>query len=328
MIVGVSFEDPGLTSRIRSGVDRVEALLARSVDSPEPFVAEAAAHLLNAGGKRFRPLLTLLCAEFGEPRGDEAVEAAVVMELTHLATLYHDDVMDEAPVRRGAPSANARWDNSIAILVGDYLFAEASQIVAGLGTEAVRIQAETFSRLVRGQIRETLGPGEGEDPLRHYLDVVADKTGSLIAACALLGSKMAGASEEVQRTLLEFGERIGVAFQLADDIIDIASESGDSGKTPGTDLREGVPTLPTLLVLASSDDADAELRARLSAPIEDDALVEGTLDELRAHPAMAEARAYVHAEADASRALLEKLPAGPARDALSELCDTVVTRVG
>nr|WP_246065125.1 polyprenyl synthetase family protein [Aeromicrobium piscarium] len=313
---------------MRSGVDRVEALLARSVDSPEPFVAEAAAHLLNAGGKRFRPLLTLLCAEFGEPRGDEAVEAAVVMELTHLATLYHDDVMDEAPVRRGAPSANARWDNSIAILVGDYLFAEASQIVAGLGTEAVRIQAETFSRLVRGQIRETLGPGEGEDPLRHYLDVVADKTGSLIAACALLGSKMAGASEEVQRTLLEFGERIGVAFQLADDIIDIASESGDSGKTPGTDLREGVPTLPTLLVLASSDDADAELRARLSAPIEDDALVEGTLDELRAHPAMAEARAYVHAEADASRALLEKLPAGPARDALSELCDTVVTRVG
>ncbi|WP_374190854.1 polyprenyl synthetase family protein [Aeromicrobium sp. YIM 150415] len=327
-MVGVSFEDPGLTSRIRSGVDRVEALLARSVDSPEPFVAEAAAHLLNAGGKRFRPLLTLLCAEFGEPRGDEAVEAAVVMELTHLATLYHDDVMDEAPVRRGAPSANARWDNSIAILVGDYLFAEASQIVAGLGTEAVRIQAETFSRLVRGQIRETLGPGEGEDPLRHYLDVVADKTGSLIAACALLGSKMAGASEEVQRTLLEFGERIGVAFQLADDIIDIASESGDSGKTPGTDLREGVPTLPTLLVLASSDEADAELRARLSAPIEDDALVEGTLDELRAHPAMAEARAYVHAEADASRALLEKLPAGPARDALSELCDTVVTRVG
>nr|WP_307837287.1 polyprenyl synthetase family protein [Aeromicrobium sp. YIM 150415] len=313
---------------MRSGVDRVEALLARSVDSPEPFVAEAAAHLLNAGGKRFRPLLTLLCAEFGEPRGDEAVEAAVVMELTHLATLYHDDVMDEAPVRRGAPSANARWDNSIAILVGDYLFAEASQIVAGLGTEAVRIQAETFSRLVRGQIRETLGPGEGEDPLRHYLDVVADKTGSLIAACALLGSKMAGASEEVQRTLLEFGERIGVAFQLADDIIDIASESGDSGKTPGTDLREGVPTLPTLLVLASSDEADAELRARLSAPIEDDALVEGTLDELRAHPAMAEARAYVHAEADASRALLEKLPAGPARDALSELCDTVVTRVG
>ncbi|OUZ10621.1 geranylgeranyl pyrophosphate synthase [Aeromicrobium sp. PE09-221] len=328
MTVGVSFEDPGLTSRIRRGVDRVEALLARSVDSPEPFVAEAAAHLLNAGGKRFRPLLTLLCAEFGQPQGDAAVEAAVVMELTHLATLYHDDVMDEAPVRRGAPSANARWDNSIAILVGDYLFAEASQIVAGLGTEAVRIQAETFSRLVRGQIRETLGPGEGEDPLQHYLDVVADKTGSLIAACALLGSKMAGASDEVQRTLLEFGERIGVAFQLADDIIDIASESGDSGKTPGTDLREGVPTLPTLLVLASPDDADAELRDRLSGPIEDDALVERTLAELRAHPLMAEARAYVHAEADTSRALLEKLPAGPARDALSELCDTVVTRVG
>ncbi|RLV56405.1 polyprenyl synthetase family protein [Aeromicrobium phragmitis] len=328
MAVGVSFDDPGLTTRVQNGVDRVEELLARSVDSPEPFLAEAAAHLQRAGGKRFRPLLTVLCAEFGNPDSADVVPAAVVVELTHLATLYHDDVMDEAAVRRGAPSANARWDNSIAILVGDYLFAQASHLVAELGTEAVRIQAQTFARLVQGQIRETIGPADGEDPLQHYLDVVADKTGSLIATAALFGAKMSGASTQVQETLLEFGERIGIAFQLADDIIDIASESGDSGKTPGTDLREGVPTLPTLLVRRSTDPADARLRELLAGPITDEETVEATLAELRTHRAMDEARAYVHGEADASRALLDRLPESSARAALAELCDTVVTRLG
>ncbi|WP_293781907.1 polyprenyl synthetase family protein [uncultured Aeromicrobium sp.] len=328
MAVGVSFDDPGLTTRVQDGVDRVEELLAQSVHSPEPFLAEAAAHLQRAGGKRFRPLLTLLCAEFGDPSSAGVVPAAVVVELTHLATLYHDDVMDEADVRRGAPSANARWDNSIAILVGDYLFAQASHLVAGLGTEAVRIQAQTFARLVQGQIRETIGPREGEDPLRHYLDVVADKTGSLIATAALLGAKMSGASLQVQEVLLEFGERIGVAFQLADDIIDIASESGDSGKTPGTDLREGVPTLPTLLVRRSTDPGDARLRELLAGPITDERAVASTLTQLRSHRAMDEARAYVRDEADRSRALLDSLPQIPARLALAELCDTVVTRLG
>ncbi|MFD1859560.1 polyprenyl synthetase family protein [Aeromicrobium camelliae] len=328
MAVGVSFDDPGLTTRVQNGVDRVEELLARSVHSPEPFLAEAAAHLQRAGGKRFRPLLTVLCAEFGNPESADVVPAAVVVELTHLATLYHDDVMDEASVRRGAPSANARWDNSIAILVGDYLFAQASHLVAGLGTEAVRIQAQTFARLVQGQIRETIGPAQGEDPLQHYLDVVADKTGSLIATAALFGAKMSGASTQVQETLLEFGERIGIAFQLADDIIDIASESGDSGKTPGTDLREGVPTLPTLLVRRSTDPADAHLRDLLAGPITDEETVGTTLAQLRSHRAMDEARAYVRGEADASRALLDTLPESPARAALAELCDTVVTRLG
>lgn len=328
MAVGVTFDDPGLTARVTSGIERVEELLARSVDTSEPFLAEAASHLLRAGGKRFRPLLTMLCAEFGNPEAADVVPAAVVVELTHLATLYHDDVMDEAAMRRGAPSANARWDNSIAILVGDYLFAQASDLVAGLGTEAVHIQAQTFSRLVQGQIRETLGPSEGEDPLEHYLGVVADKTGSLIATAALFGAKMSGASAQVQDALLEFGERIGVAFQLADDIIDIASDSDDSGKTPGTDLREGVPTLPTLLLRRSEDPEDRPLRELLSGPIEDEATVAATLADLRGHRAMDEARAYVHAEAAAARALLDTLPQSPACLALAELCDTVVTRLG
>ena len=326
--LGVSFTDPALEERVLAGVEQVEEQLAAAVDSPEKFVAEAAAHLLNAGGKRFRPLLVMLSSEFGESTNPDVVRSAVVVELTHLATLYHDDVMDEADKRRGAPSANARWDNSVAILVGDYLFAQASDLVSYLGPESVRIQARTFSRLVQGQIRETLGPSEGDDALAHYLSVVADKTGSLIATAALFGAKMAGAPVDVQETLSEFGERIGAAFQLSDDIIDIASETGDSGKTPGTDLREGVPTLPTLIALRSTDPGSERLRSLLAKPLTDDAELDEALRLLRVHPAMTEARSYVQAEADAARVLLAKLPDVPARKALQALCDTVANRLG
>lgn len=316
-----------LQVRVESGVERIESLLVERTRSDDGMVTEAARHLLEAGGKRFRPLLTVLAAQFGDPEHEDVIKAGVVVELTHLATLYHDDVMDEAPRRRGAPSANSRWDNSVAILVGDFLFARASALVADLGTEAVRIQAETFARLVHGQIKETVGPKDGENLLDHYLQVVADKTGSLIAASALLGAKMSGANAEVQETLLAFGERIGVAFQLADDIIDIASESEDSGKTPGTDLREGVPTLPTLYILTSDDPAEAELKQRLAAPITDEVLVAKTLEELRGHTALKQARDYVLGEAEAARALLADLPTGAARDALDALCDRVVNRI-
>ena len=325
--LGVAFADDALEARVGRGVQLVEEHLARVVDSDEQFITEAAAHLLNAGGKRFRPMLVMVCAEFGDPAHPDVVPAGTAVELTHLATLYHDDVMDEASMRRGAESANHRWDNSLAILVGDYLFAHASEVVSTLGPDAVGVQARTFARLVKGQIRETIGPREDDDPLDHYLSVVADKTGSLIATSAHFGATMSRASEEIVAALTEFGERIGVAFQLSDDILDIASESGDSGKTPGTDLREGVPTLPLLLARRSTDPADAELVRLLSGPITDDADVARALDALRAHPAMEEARAFVQAEADAARALLDKLPDTSARAALNAICDTLATRI-
>lgn len=323
-----TFEDAALQERVSSGVERAEELLARSAHSDEPLVAEAAAHLLQAGGKRFRPLLVMLCAEFGDPTAPDIVPASVVVELTHLATLYHDDVMDEAAMRRGAPSANARWDNSVAILVGDFLFARASSLVADLGPDAVRIQADTFARLVHGQIRETLGPGPDDDPLEHYLSVVADKTGSLIATAARFGAMMSGAGDDVEATLVEFGERIGSAFQLADDIIDIASDADDSGKVPGTDLREGVPTLPTLMVQRHPAAGDERLRELLAGPILDEDDVQWAIAALREHPAMDRARAYVRAEADAARALLDKLPASSARDSLDALCTRSTDRLG
>ena len=324
--LGIPDVDAELEARLRERLNEVERELSTAVGADMPFVTEAARHLLDAGGKRFRPLLVLLAAEFGDRDASEVLSAAQVVELTHVATLYHDDVMDEAALRRGAQSANARWDNSVAILVGDYLFARASIIVATLGPEAVDIQARTFGRLVQGQIRETLGPRDGQDPLAHYLSVVADKTGSLIATSARFGAKCAGAPSDVEAALTEFGERIGSCFQLSDDIIDVASEAGDLGKTPGTDLREGVPTLPALLAMASTDPADARLQELLRSDLSDDGLLTEALDLLRKHPAIAEARAYVQSRADEARQVLAPLPDVPARTALEALCDLVVSR--
>ncbi len=318
--------DAELEARLRSRMTEVEEALLGHVETEARFVTEAARHLMQAGGKRFRPLLVLLAAETGDPGAAGVLTSACVVELTHLASLYHDDVMDEADIRRGAASANARWDNHVAILTGDFLFSKSSELTADLGPDAVRIQARTFTRLVEGQILETLGPGEGDDPLEHYLRVVAGKTGSLIATSARYGALFAGAPVEVQEALTAYGEKVGVAFQLSDDILDIASESEESGKTPGTDLREGVPTLPVLFAQRSSDPADARLLELLASDLSDDRLHGETLALLRAHPAMAEARAYVVSLANDAKDLLKVLPEGPARTALEGFADVVATR--
>ena len=323
---GLAVTDPALDQRVREGLVAVEELLRTAAHSDHPFIAETASHLVNAGGKRFRPLLTLLCAEFGHTNAPGVVPAAAVVELTHLATLYHDDVMDEAPLRRGVQTANARWDNSIAILTGDFLFAKASQILADLGPEAVRLQAETFERLVTGQINECIGPKDGQAAIDHYLSVLVDKTGSLIATSARFGALLSGAPADVVDTLTRFGEVFGVAFQLTDDVLDIASDSDQSGKTPGTDLREGVPTLPTLYALASTDPESARRRELLSAPITDDDLVDEVIAALRVHPSIDQARDTVTRYAEEARDLLASLPDNSAKETLLALCDVVTSR--
>ena len=305
----------------------VEEALAGHVRSRAGFVSETAGHLMAAGGKRFRPLLVLLAAETGDrPDSDEVVTAACVVELTHLASLYHDDVMDEAALRRGAATAHSIWGNHVALLTGDFLFSKSSELTADLGADAVRIQARTFTRLVEGQILETVAPQPGEDPLAHYLEVVAGKTGSLIATSARYGARFGGASREVEEALTAYGEIVGSAFQLSDDILDIASDSGESGKTPGTDLREGVPTLPVLMARAANDPADARLIELLDGDLTDDDRHAEALDLLRKHPAMDEARAYVIAQAAEAKAKLAVLPQGPVRDALEAFADVVAVR--
>ena len=323
---GIPNVAPALEAHLISRMAEVESLLRSHTRSEYPFVDETAHHLVAAGGKRLRPLLTLLTAQYGDPSGQGVIAAAVACEITHLATLYHDDVMDEAPLRRGVESANMRWGNTIAILTGDFLFAKSSDLLADLGPAAVRLQARTFERLVIGQIMETQGPNPGQDPLEHYLKVVADKTGSLIAASARYGGMISGAPAEITDTVTIFGEKIGVAFQLADDVIDIASESNQSGKTPGTDLREGVPTLVTLNVMKSNDPADADLKRLLSAPIEDETTVQQVLVALRNHKALNESREQLFMIAKEARSALGPLPINDATGALMSLCDAVIDR--
>ena len=326
--LGVRFADPALEGAVRAELEVVEAALRDSVATADPFVAEAARYLVDAGGKRFRPLVCVLASRFGDASRPEVVPAAVVVELTHLATLYHDDVMDEARVRRGAPSANARWDNTVAILTGDFLFSRASSLLADLGPWAVRLQADTFARLVTGQIRETVGPAAGADRIAHYLAVLSDKTGSLIATAAEFGAHFAGVAAPLIEVLREFGEQIGVAFQISDDILDVASDSAESGKTPGTDLREGIATLPVLYALRSADPSSERLRRLVSGPLTDDGEHAEALDLLRSSAAMQEARATLTQYADRARAMLDSLPDVPARAALAALCDLVIERTG
>jgi heptaprenyl diphosphate synthase len=323
---GIPDLDPSLEADLSLGMQGVEELLREHIKGDYPLVEETSRHLVTAGGKRLRPLLTLIASHFGDSTRKEIIPAAVVCELTHLATLYHDDVMDEAPLRRGVESANNRWGNTIAILTGDYLFSKASDLLADLGPEAVRLQARTFERLVIGQIMETQGPQNGEDPLSHYMRVVGDKTGSLIATSARFGSMLSGAPREITETLTKFGEQIGIAFQLADDVIDIASESNESGKTPGTDLREGVLTLVTLNVIASGKSEDAELQRLLSAPIYDEETVQQVLRALRNHDGLSQAREQLSQVAKEARVALGPLPVNPATGALFSLCDAVIDR--
>ena len=323
--LGIPNLDGELERTLSHGLDEVEALLSSHIQGDYPLVVETSRHLVEAGGKRFRPLITLISSHFGNGQSRQVIEAAVVCELTHVATLYHDDVMDEAPLRRGVESANNRWGNTVAILTGDYLFSKASDLLADLGPEAVRLQAKTFERLVIGQIQETQGPKNGADPLTHYLQVVADKTGSLIATSARFGAMLAGADAAHVETLTAFGEKIGIAFQLADDVIDIASDSSQSGKTPGTDLKEGVPTLVTLQIMRSNRAEDAELKALLSAPM-DDSTVARVIPQLRKHQALNDARSQLHKLAEEAKSLLASLPHGPARSALENLCHAIVER--
>ena len=318
--------DPHLAADLSAGLAQVESLLSTHIEGDYPLVEETSRHLVLAGGKRLRPLLVLLTSHLGPERGANIFKAAVACELTHLGTLYHDDVMDEAALRRGVTSANYRWGNAVAILTGDYLFAKTSALLAEVGPEAVLLQALTFERLVVGQIQETQGPLADQDPMDHYMKVVSNKTASLISTSARFGAMLSGADPRITETVTQFGELIGTAFQLADDILDIASESMQSGKTPGTDLKEGIPTLVTILARQSNDPADADLREILSKPIQDEELLRKTLDRLRTHKAMDQAKEMLAGTAAQAVALLEDLPENSVKQALFGVISAVINR--
>ena len=323
--IGIPNLDKALEMSLLADMARVEELMRSHIKGDYPLVIETSRHLVEAGGKRLRPLLTLLAAQFGDPSNYDIIKAAVCCELTHLATLYHDDVMDDAVLRRGVISANKKWDNAVAILTGDYLFSKVSDMLADIGPEAVKLQAKTFERLVIGQIKETQGKSEGLTQIEHYMKVVADKTGSLIATSARFGALLSGANAQTVEILTKFGEKIGVAFQVADDLLDVTSDETASGKTPGTDLKEGVPTLVTLYVIAANNPADKDLITKLNGPISENDLA-GVINQLRSHKALAEVKDYLANVASEANGLLADLPEGSAKEALKSLTFALANR--
>jgi heptaprenyl diphosphate synthase len=321
-------QDRALLKSLESGLETVEVQLKSATTYADSVAKNPARHLVDAGGKRIRPALVLLAAQLGDPTRQDVYDAAVVVELTHLATLYHDDVMDDAPTRRGVPTAQHIWGNSVAILTGDLLFARASQVGSNLGQASLTLQADTFERLCLGQLHETVGPSESQEPIEHYVQVLADKTGSLIAASARLGIMLSGAPAEYEEPMRVFGEKVGVAFQLIDDVIDI-SDAGPSGKTPGTDLRAGVPTMPVLLLrkaAAAGDKSAADLLTLIDGDLTEDSVLAYVVKRLREH-AVAE-QAYNEAKrwADEAVEAIQVLPAGSIRDALAMFAQAVVDR--
>jgi heptaprenyl diphosphate synthase len=323
--LGADLGSTELTGVIEQRLDAIEAQLLKQCHSDVPLIDDMTTHLVKAGGKRFRPLITVLSATLGDVHKPEIVKAAVVVELTHLATLYHDDVMDEATMRRGAVSVNQRFSNSQAILAGDFLFARASELVADLGPEAVRLQAQTFERLVTGQLLETAGPKADEDPVEFHLKVLAEKTGSLIATSAQFGAEFSGASKSDVLAMRNFGELIGVTFQLADDIIDMSSTEVELGKQRGNDLLEGVPTLTTLLVRRNNRPEDQELMKFLIGPVSSVDLIK-VLDLISLNPAINQAKEIAQDWANKARTSIQGITNKETLKVLEQLCDAVILR--
>lgn len=324
---------PDLESRILPGLEVVERCLYESVTGARDLVNDLTSHLALAGGKRLRPLLALVCAQLGDPEralSDEVIHGATAVEMTHLASLYHDDVMDSAPTRRGVPSAQHVWGNNRAILAGDVLFARASMLITTLGPEMVRYHAKTFERLCIGQLNETFGPTEEDDRVDFYLKVLSDKTGSLVATAAYFGACLSGASDDIAAIVSEFGERIGVAFQIADDVLDLASDQ--SGKTPGTDLREGVDTLPILLLRrrvaeGTIDEAGKQILAERDTDLSSDEALGALVAKIRVHDCLEETRALARQWSDSAIEVLDSLPDGEPKQALIAFAHLMVDRL-
>jgi heptaprenyl diphosphate synthase len=305
---------------IAPDLERVESILLQASTAGTPFLTESASYLTKAGGKRLRPALVALSSRLWSDCGPRADSTCAAIELTHLATLYHDDVIDEADTRRGVPSANGKWGNIVAILVGDFLFARASSIAADVGGEVPRVLADAIARVVQGQVRELEHLYDCRRPVEHYYATVDDKTGALLEASSRLGAVLGGCPQNQAEPLRLFGSAFGMAFQIADDLLDLSASQEDLGKPPGTDLRDGVYTLPLLYAV----EAEPSLADQLGTPQPDVDLIRKTVVRTGAFQRALDVAA---GHVDEALACLDGAPEGPARDSLQSLTRLIIDRV-
>jgi heptaprenyl diphosphate synthase len=303
---------------------RVESALRASVRTGDPFLTDVASHLIGAGGKRIRPALAL-CAGYAagqEPVSDDVVTGAVAVELVHLGSLYHDDVIDEASTRRGVESVNHRWSNIVAILAGDFLLARASSLAASLGVEVAGILASTIGELCQGQVLELQRLYDVNRDEAAYFGSIAGKTASLMATACRIGAIVGGLDRPAVESLTEYGKHVGMIFQIVDDILDLTATDEELGKPSGLDLAEGIYTLPVIYALRSSP----ELKALLGRPLDPDGVAQGrALTCADGAVANALAVADEHA-AQAARVLAEAKVDDPVADALTRLSRSIIER--
>jgi len=252
----------------------VEQRLTEVTQADTPFLTEIAQHLLSAGGKRYRPLLAQVAAELGSNQGHESVEAGVAVELVHLGSLYHDDVIDEADSRRGKPSVNTNWSNTVAILAGDFLLARASEVAAPLGEEAVALIARTYAVLCEGQVSELVYADDLSHGADGYHTVIGGKTASLIRTSARLGAITGGADRDSVEAISEWAWEMGMVFQITDDVLDLIADESFLGKPAGSDIGEGTFTLPVLLAAQGPDGDQIRNLVREGKPYSQDAIDE------------------------------------------------------
>ena len=308
---------------------RVEAALLDAVKTPDAYLTEIASHLISAGGKRLRPVMTIaasLVGRDGQTVSDDVIQGGIAVELVHLGSLYHDDVMDESETRRGVETVNARWGNLQAILAGDFLLARASEIAASLGVEVAGLLARTIGRLCEGQIEELRHTYNMARPIDSYFSSIDGKTASLYSTAARIGGIVSGHDRTTIDILTDYGTHYGMVFQIVDDILDVISTDEQLGKPAGHDAEEGVYTLPLLHTLAAGGAAAAELTAILGKPL-DAAERAKVLDIVRSNDGVSKAidtaKTFV-ARAEESCAALPKSAATDAlRDAAASLLSTV-----
>ncbi|MDP9327643.1 MAG: polyprenyl synthetase family protein [Actinomycetota bacterium] len=328
VIPGLEAPDATLETEIRGRLDLVERELEKSVHvESSGLLTETSSYLIAAGGKRFRAMLVLLAGYLGDPSDPRLISGSVAIELVHLATLYHDDVIDEADARRGAPSANVRWDNTVAILTGDFLFARASEISTDLGTDVCRLLARTIAVLCDGQIREVDSSAKVDQPESNYQEIIRRKTASLIATSCRLGGVLSDATPEHTDTIEQFGDALGMAFQLSDDIMDITASQLELGKEPGSDMRMGVYTAPVLHALAHGERRQELARLLQHGPPDGEPL-DRALEIIRADGSIEHARQAVTSEVVRAKTLARSLPEGKARSALIQLAAFLAVRCG
>ena len=319
-----------LAALLAEDLDAVNALIrARMASEHAPRIPEVTAHLVEAGGKRLRPMLTLAAARLCGYSGDDHVKLAATVEFIHTATLLHDDVVDESQQRRGRPTANLLWDNQSSVLVGDYLFARSFQLMVETGSlRVLDILANAAATIAEGEVLQLTAARNLATTESTYLQIVRGKTAALFSAATEVGGVIASAPEDQVRALHAYGDALGIAFQIADDLLDYQGDSGATGKNVGDDFREGKLTLPVIKAIAAADEGERAFWQRVIGTGRQEP---GDLDTaqglLRRHDALEATRADAFAWADTARAALAELPEAPVRDMLSDLAAYVVDRL-